>query len=103
MATARAAPARWPVRLPYQLSTASHAPQLLDDSDAKSRLEFAAKGSLMRPRAPDDSHEPLATWNVADAVDCWHEDGWWEVRWLQRPCSLGQGVCLPVDVQWQQQ
>lgn len=40
--------------------------------------------SRVRPACADDSCiKPLADRHPGDPVDCWHDDGWWEVRLFQ--------------------
>ena len=53
--------------------------QLLED-DGVTRAEETVPAARVRPACTDDScTKPLADRLPGDPVDCWHDDGFWEV------------------------
>jgi len=66
--------------------------QLLDD-DGETRLEEVLELSRLRPLCTDDSLTvPLSRRKVGQPIDCWHDDGWWEVRAGQRGSRAAAGA-----------
>jgi hypothetical protein len=71
--------------------------QLLED-DQVTHSQEAVPASRVRPICADDSGSlPLAQRMPGDPVDCWHEDGWWEVSSL--PGCRGAASMLYVTKQ----
>ena len=55
-------------------------PQLLAKEGSNKYLQEGVAAKLVRPVSRDDSKSKLSKRHVGEAVDCWHEGGWWTVR-----------------------